>query len=291
MAVARSSLTDPLAASALWRCGLVLPSLRSGLLDLRTDQRSSWVKGREVGQQLWSVTAVSKGEPGELPRGIAAVGAREQSHHDREHTHHDRGDPGDPDGGKAGQPDFGRFPHDHEHCPVYRILESGEFPTRGLCEAGKCLPRLMPRSVGPGSRPRLEGEAAPHGPDRAGESRSTAGRIARAVRAGGAGTGSEAETSRPRSVAAWNSQPVAETLSVPSRFNGPQESGNGGYCLGSGREFRRGPGGGHTEESCPPGHLARSQAGERNRPGARWRDPDRRGRAGGRTSIWRCPSP
>ena len=29
--------------------------------------------------------------------------------------------------------------------------------------------------------------------------------------------------------AAWNSQPVAETLSVPRRFNGPLESGHGGY--------------------------------------------------------------
>jgi hypothetical protein len=29
---------------------------------------------------------------------------------------------------------------------------------------------------------------------------------------------------------AWNSQPVPETISIPSRFNGPSASGHGGYC-------------------------------------------------------------
>jgi hypothetical protein len=34
---------------------------------------------------------------------------------------------------------------------------------------------------------------------------------------------------------------VAETLSVPSRFNGPQESGNGGYCSAVVASFVEGP--------------------------------------------------
>jgi hypothetical protein len=35
---------------------------------------------------------------------------------------------------------------------------------------------------------------------------------------------------RANFVRAWNSQPVAETISIPSRFNGPLTSGHGGYC-------------------------------------------------------------
>ena len=160
MAIASSLLVDPLGPIALWPCRLVLLSLRSVLPSLPTDQRSYRVKGSEVGQQLRSIAAVGEREPGELPRGIAAVGAGEQSAHDRQHAYHDRGDPGDPDGRKASQFDFGRIPHDEEHFRVYRIFESGEFPTEGSTRQANVYPGSCRSLVAPQPRPQLEGGPA-----------------------------------------------------------------------------------------------------------------------------------
>jgi len=37
-----------------------------------------------------------------------------------------------------------------------------------------------------------------------------------------------------------DSQPLPEPLSIPRRFNGPLESGNGGYCSGIVAKFLKG---------------------------------------------------